>query len=271
MRWLIFLDWHNDEIGRNMKQDRFSLKVGEYVIHIGGLSEKGIDKEINQDAYKIGICEEKELAYIIVADGLGSCKHSDQGAYKIVEIVENWLLSKLSEYAFLSDNVSNIMTKRIVEEWNVSYGIDEVFDYDTTMHMAVFYKGSLLVGGIGDGMALISFDDKICKDTIDTKNLFSNVTNSMCSLNANELLEYEVIKDSDFNEKAVMILSTDGIADDLIPEKKLTLPSYFEKVINAEGLDALQNELQEWIEDWETESHSDDKTLCYLVIEKEKK
>ena len=68
-----------------------------------------------------------------------------------------------------------------------------------------------------------------------------------------------------------MILSTDGIADDLIPEKKLTLPSYFEKVINAEGLDALQNELQEWIEDWETESHSDDKTLCYLVIEKEKK
>ena len=137
--------------------------------------------------------------------------------------------------------------------------------------MAVFYKGSLLVGGIGDGMALISFDDKICKDTIDTKNLFSNVTNSMCSLNANELLEYEVIKDSEFNEKAVMILSTDGIADDLIPEKKLTLPSYFEKVINAEGLDALQNELQEWIEDWETESHSDDKTLCYLVIEKEKK
>ena len=32
------------------------------------------------------------------------------------------------------------------------------------------------------------------------------------------------------------------------------------------GGDALQCELEEWIGDWETESHSDDKTLCYLSI-----
>lgn len=254
-----------------MKQDKFSLQLGKYVIYIGGLSEKGIDKDINQDAYKIGINSEKKLAYIIVADGLGSCKHSDEGARKITEIVENWLLSKLSSYAFLSDNVSNIMTKRIVEEWNASYGLKEVFDYATTMHVAVFFKGSLLIGGIGDGMALISFDNKMCKDIIDSRKLFSNVTNSMCSLDIDDLLEYEIIKDSEFNEKAVIILATDGVSDDLIPEKKLTLPAYFEEVIQDNGVDALQNELQEWIEDWETEGHSDDKTLCYLMIEKEKK
>ena len=139
------------------------------------------------------------------------------------------------------------------------------------MHVAVFFKGSLLIGGIGDGMALISFDNKMCKDIIDSRKLFSNVTNSMCSLDIDDLLEYEIIKDSEFNEKAVIILATDGVSDDLIPEKKLTLPDYFEEVIQDNGVDALQNELQEWIEDWETESHSDDKTLCYLVIEKEKK
>lgn len=271
MRWLIFLAYLDNEMGRNMKQDKFSLKVGRYVIHIGGLSEKGIEKEINQDAYKIGINMEKELAYIIVADGLGSCKHSDEGSLKITEIVENWLLSKLSEYAYLSYNVSNIMTKRIVEEWNAAYGVKEVFNYDTTMHMAIFYKGSLLIGGIGDGMALISVDDQICKDTIDSRNLFSNVTNSMCSLDVNELLEYEIVKAEEFNEKIVMILATDGIADDLIPEKKLTLPNYFGEVIQENGVDTLQKKLKEWIEDWETESHSDDKTLCYLVIEKEEK
>ena len=139
------------------------------------------------------------------------------------------------------------------------------------MHVAVFFKGSLLIGGIGDGMALISFDNKMCKDIIDSRKLFSNVTNSMCSLDIDDLLEYEIIKDSEFNEKAVIILATDGVSDDLIPEKKLTLPDYFEEVIQDNGVDALQNELQEWIEDWETEGHSDDKTLCYLMIEKEKK
>lgn len=251
-----------------MKQDVNNLRTGRYTIYIGGLSEKGIEKVINQDAFRIGKSEQNELAYIIVADGLGSCKHSDQGASKITEIVESWLLNKLPEYAYLSDNVANIMTKRIVEEWNSAFEIDEIFDYDTTIHLAVFYKGSLLIGGIGDGMALISYDDLVCKDSIDNKNLFSNVTNSMCSLNVNELMEFEIVSE-EIHKKAIMILSTDGIADDLIPEKKLTLPGYFEEVICDSGIEALQNELQEWIEDWETESHSDDKTLCYLAIEKE--
>lgn len=247
------------------------IKINKCSIALGGLSEIGVDKKVNQDAFRIGVDEDKELAYIIVADGLGSCKYSDQGATKIADILERWLLSKLPEYAFLSDNVANIMTKRIVETWNAAYDIDEINDFDTTVHLAVFYKGSLLIGGIGDGMALISYDELVCKDNIDDKNLFSNVTNSMCSLNVLELLDFEVIPESSYSDKAIVILSTDGIADDLIPEKKLTLPAYFQEVLEKQGIEALQDELKEWIEDWETESHSDDKTICYLAIEKERR
>lgn len=252
-----------------MKQEVKNLSMGRYTINIGGLSEKGIEKKLNQDAFRIGINTQYELAYIIVADGLGSCKHSDEGASRMTEIVESWLQNKLPGYAYLSDSVANIMTKRIVEEWNLSYEMEAVYDYDTTVHLAVFYKGSLLIGGIGDGMALVSYDDLVCKDSIDTKNLFSNVTNSMCSLNVNELMEFEIIPEDEIHKNAIVIISTDGIADDLIPEKKLTLPGYFAEVIRDKGVQILQNELKEWIEDWETESHSDDKTLCYLVIEKE--
>lgn len=253
-----------------MKLEKQTLNNTSEKIYLGGLSKIGVDKRVNQDAFRIGTDSGNNLAYVIVADGLGSCKYSDIGAAKIVDIIENWLLIKLPEYAFLSVNVANIMAKRMVEEWNASYGIDEIYDYDTTVHLAVFYKGCLLIGGIGDGMALVSYDDLVCKDHIDVKNLFSNVTNSMCSLSVNELLDFEIIPETSYKKKAIMILSTDGITDDLIPEKKLTLPDYFQKVLNEKGIDALQDELKEWIEDWETESHSDDKTICYLAIEKER-
>ena len=252
-----------------MIQNNMELRIGQNRVSLGGLSEKGVDKKKNQDSYKLGVDEKNELAYIIVADGLGSCKCSDQGSARITEIIENWIVNKLPEYSYLSDNVANILAKRMVEEWNESYEMGQIYDYDTTVHVAIFYKGSILVGGIGDGMLLVNYDNLVCKDYIDGGNMFSNVTNSMCSLNVKELLDFEIISSDSFKNHAVIIISTDGIADDLIPEKKLTLPEYFRKTIGENGLDTLQNELQDWISNWETESHSDDKTLCYLAIEKE--
>lgn len=252
-----------------MIQDKKDVKIGPYKIFIGGLSEKGVDKQKNQDAFRIGVDKNNELAYIIVADGLGSCKYSAQGSSRIAEIVESWVLNKLPGYAYLTDNVANILAKRMVEEWNASYEMDVIYDYDTTVHLAVFYRGSILVGGIGDGMILVDYDDLVCKDFINDGNLFSNVTNSMCSLSVNELLGFEIISVDSYKEHASIIISTDGIADDLIPEKKLTLPGYFRETIDKNGVDNLQSELQDWIWNWETESHSDDKTLCYLAIEKE--
>ena len=252
-----------------MKSDKKELVFNQKKLCVGGLSDKGVDKDINQDAYRIGISKDKELAYVIVADGLGSCKYSDQGAKKITEIIEQWVLTKLTQYSFLSDNVANIMTKRIVEEWNCSYDMQEINQYDTTVHIAIYYKGSVLIGGIGDGMALLGCNRIICKDCIDKKDLFSNVTNSMCSINVNELMSFQIVQTVNLEDDVIMIVSTDGIADDLIPEKKLTLPDYFLDVIREGSSDALQEELEEWISDWETENHSDDKTICYLAVTEE--
>lgn len=244
-------------------------KIGQYNIFLGGLSEKGINKKRNQDAYRIGIDENKEFAYIIVADGLGSCEFSDIGSSRVVEIIEDWILNKLSNYSFLSDNVANILIKRIVEAWNSSFESNEIHEYDTTVHLALFFKGRFLLGGIGDGMVLVDADDIIHKDLIKDNDLFSNVTNSMCSLNVEELLEFEILSEVSCQEKISIIIATDGISDDLIPEKKLTLPRYFIESINKDGIKGLQDELKDWLMNWETEGHSDDKTLCYLVVEKE--
>ena len=89
-----------------MIQNNMELRIGQNRVSLGGLSEKGVDKKKNQDSYKVGVDEKNELAYIIVADGLGSCKCSDQGSARITEIIENWIVNKLPEYSYLSDNMT---------------------------------------------------------------------------------------------------------------------------------------------------------------------
>ena len=144
-----------------MKQDYLRKIFGRKILSVAGLSEIGVSKNVNQDAFRMGISEENNLAYIIVADGLGSCRYSDQGAERIVDIIERWILDKLPGYSYLNDSVAHTLENRILQEWNASYSPEEIYDYDTTVHAAVFYKGSILVGGIGDGMALIKIGDLV--------------------------------------------------------------------------------------------------------------
>lgn len=255
------------QIMRVEKLDLFT-ETG-YHIYMGGFSEIGVDKRVNQDAIKIGSVPNKDIAYILVADGLGSCKKSDEGSAKIVELAEEWILNRMTMYSMMTNSVANIFMKKLIEAWNENYEVSESYDYDTTIHFAIFYKGSVLVGGVGDGMALISYDNLVCKDFVDSTDLFSNITNSMCSMNISELMTGEVVQQEEYKKDMQIILSTDGISDDLIPEKKLTLPDYFVSVIRQNGWNILQEEISEWITDWETDGHSDDKSLCYMIIEKE--
>lgn len=251
-----------------VEKEEIVLNSG-YHIYLGGFSEIGVDKKKNQDAIKIGSDLNKEIAYILVADGLGSCEKSDEGAAKIIELAEEWIVNRMTMYSMLSNSVANIFMKKLIEAWNSVFDVDEKYDYDTTIHFAVFYKGYVLVGGIGDGMVLMAYDDLVCKDFVDAMDLFSNVTNSMCSINVSELMTGEVVDKSEYNCGMQIIISTDGISDDLIPEKKLTLPAYFRTAIYEDGFENLQKEIVDWIQDWETDGHSDDKSLCYMIIEKE--
>ena len=252
-----------------MEQCWKQLKIGDRWISIGGISETGVKKKENQDAFRIGVDCKKQIAYIIVADGLGSCMYSSQGANKIADIIEMWIMNSLPEFDSLSDSIAEEMIGRVIFEWKASYDSSYIREYDTTFHVALLYKGSLLIGGIGDGMALVSYDKFPCKDYISTHKGFSNITESICSVGSMEEVSHEIITSDSIKNRAIVIISTDGISDDLIPEKMNTLPAYFMEAIRANGIASFHLELEDWISDWQTENHSDDKTLCYLMIEME--
>ncbi len=238
--------------------------------YLGSFSVIGKDKVINQDSCTIGCSEENGIAYIFVADGLGSCKYSDQGSKRVNDIAETWVINELPKYKELTDSVANIFYKKLIDAWEDSVlTTEKYYEYDTTFHAAIYYRGSFLVGGVGDGMAVIAIDGEMPTDVIESRDLFSNVTNSMCTLDVRNIIGGHTFKVASDKAYVAVILSSDGISDNLIPEKKLTLPTYFYDSIEEHGINALQTEIEEWLTDWQTEGHSDDKTIAYMILEKE--
>ncbi len=247
------------------------IDFGNYKISLGGTSHIGIDKNKNQDSYLFEILPENECTYLIVADGLGSCSKSDEGSKKICEIIRAWINEELFKYERLSDSVANIFKKHVIEAWKDAYSMDEISQYDTTMHTALWYKNELLVGGIGDGMLLVRSGEILAKDYIDSEKFFSNITNSMCSIDVYEQMNFEVLSKELTDGDSMVIMATDGIADDLVPEKKLSLLDYFQETIKTSGVENLHKELVEWIDEWDTDGHSDDKTIAYMLVQRDAK
>ena len=236
-------------------------------VFLGGYSEQGHDKAINQDAFRFKRIAEKNLAYIIVADGLGSCAHSDEGADTVTRIVEQWIKEDLGQYGVLSESIGNILARHVIDNWRKIYSEQIRIEYDTTVHFAIWLKDKVMVGGVGDGMLLVE-QNGYCGDYVSKGNFFSNVTNSMCSENIDELFSTEVIEKS--GDDLGIIIATDGIADDILSEKKVELPAYFRDIIQSQNQMALNAEIEDWLENWETEGHCDDKTICYLIASGEK-
>ena len=60
---------------------------------------------------------------------------------------------------------------------------------------------------------------------------------------------------------------TDGISDDLNEKSKQELPKYLNSKLKEVGIEQLQSELIDWILNWKTQGHTDDRTICMLNID----
>lgn len=237
-------------------------RIGGRIFHLGMISCAGSDKKINQDAALVGITQDQRTAYIIVADGLGSCSNSDKGSKRIVHLVKEWIENQLPKYSDLTENVALILERWLITKWEEIYE-GESSDYDTTVHYAIFRSDNLMVGGIGDGMLIIGSTDGI-NDYIPEKDYFTNITDSISSTDAVNKFHSSILH---VKNKFTCVIATDGIAEDLDVAGKRKLPGYFEDKIEKDGENALYDELKDWVNDWGTELSSDDRTLVYMIGE----
>lgn len=196
---------------------------------------------------------------VVVSDGLGSKAHSDHGSkaacLAVIEAAKRFQKNP-------NTDVVDIL-RLIHANWLVNIAPYPSSKCSATCLFAVQIEGTITLGRLGDGMiaALGETDDNHLILSDDKQDSFSNYTNSLQQDFKPEQWETEMIDSSRCN---AVVLCTDGISDDLLPEKQFI----FAQAIYSAYVDlkpvARNRDVKRWLNEWPVPHHSDDKTIACL-------
>lgn len=240
---------------------------GNYTFTYNAISVKGErhqkNNEVNQDFFTCNI--RNEIKYAIVADGLGSAAYSDKGAEKAVTLLEQMILDHFTNETIVSEMEMNLFHYEFLEAWK-QYFPNTYRDHDTTLLYVIIFNHGVVAGSVGDGLILSLVDNQVdyLKENRDS---FSNQTFSLASNHAINNFR-SIYKPIDFEDDlpCIFILATDGVSDDLKPEMVEQLPVYLFEELTDKGVKEMQKVIGDWIINWQTSNHTDDRTFCMLSI-----
>lgn len=210
------------------------------------------DGSPNQDA--ISVRGRDGGRFIAVADGLGSRRFSHIGSQRAVELAREVILDRS---AILS---SADAPSELSRAWRQAFS-GRYDDFETTCLWAwVDRHGRGTIGQAGDGLALIRSEGKFRVLTA-MKDGFGNQTTTLAqadSVGATSA-DIELIAPGDG-----VLLMTDGISDDLIPEQ---LEPFFDAIYRRQQRSSKRR-MKRWLESelqqWSTPRHGDDKTIASI-------
>ena len=231
------------------------------IIEFFGVSVKGPhhhkSKSPNQD-YWLGR-QTRQGTLIAVCDGLGSRPGSELGSKNACLAV--WDSFKLWQKAKNSDANDLIRLVKILWDVRTPAPRDK---YATTCLFAAFTpEQRLLVAGLGDGLAVVKHPDNRIEKVIWRETGFSNETISLGT--PHHLNDWKCISHDEIDAGTVILLASDGVADDLIEER---IPDFLDWLVQTYGsLSPRQRylELTRLIRGWPTARHQDDKTIAIII------
>ena len=207
------------------------------------------DDEPNQDA--VGIYGLRGGWCIAVADGLGSRSKSHLGSRKAVNLLRQ--IMRGAEMLVAAE-----VTPELRVAWLNHFGTD-YHDYETTCLWAcVEASGHGVIGQVGDGLLLVR--------SAGVFNVMSTPRRGYS--NHTETLAQRAHLDSCSARVALtqpgdgVLMMTDGIADDLIPDQ---LESFFNAIyqrIRQCSKRRTRRWLTQELNGWSTPNHGDDKSLA---------
>ncbi len=211
----------------------------------------------NQDSWKAR--RYKWGNVVVVSDGLGSKAHSDYGSkaacLAVFEAAKSYQNTP-------NANIADIL-RLIHANWLVKIAPYSSTDCSTTCLFAIQIGGVITLGRLGDGMivAVGKSDEHHIILSDKKQDSFSNYTNSL--QHEFRPVQWEIAT----IESAVcyaVVLCTDGISDDLLPEKQLVFAQELYSTYADMESKERKKDLKRWLNEWPVPGHSDDKTIACL-------
>ena len=196
---------------------------------------------------------------VVVSDGLGSKAHSDHGSKAACLAV----FEAAKSYQNTPDaNIVDIL-RLIHANWLVKIAPYSSTDCSATCLFAIQVEGILTLGRLGDGMiaALGETEENHLILSDNKQDSFSNYTNSLRQEFKPDQWEIATIESAAYN---AVVLCTDGISDDLLPEKQIEFVREFVDEYSDMKRGKRRNSIQKMLTDWPVPGHSDDKTIACL-------
>lgn len=199
---------------------------------------------------------------IVVCDGLGSKPQARLGAraacQAVREAVTKWYADDLRPVSYLSHLVELF--------WRLRIHPVEPEEAATTCLLALACRGgSWVVGGIGDGMAVVLENGQHLERVIgDRGDAWGNETLALGMSSGARFWNLMVL--SAPVKERVAVLATDGVADDILPEQ---VGAFCRWLIDDFGpLEPFHRwcRLGSVLRNWPTPKHLDDKTVAVLSL-----
>ena len=214
-------------------------------------TKMGFEKENNQDSCFFNAND--SIFAISICDGLGSAKKSAEGSKKASELLVN-LLTR-----------NEFSKERFQSEWLECFK-ENTKEFNTTAKFIKISKENIHFGGIGDGLIAIKSERHIT--TLSDRGEFSNQT--ACIFDINYLNAFTEM-DISLNEKAIMIICTDGFSEDIRDEGLNLLLKEAENLFGAESkAKEFDESLIDLLNNWPNVTNGDDKTVAFIAVRKTK-
>ena len=221
----------------------------------------GYNKTINQDSNEI--YESSKYLLSIVADGLGSAKHSGIGSYQAVKAVRK----AITQWRSLKESNNNVLLQLIHFYWSLFINDLKLEKKDCSTTCLFIYinkeNNEGLIAQLGDGMIYFESNNYIyltsASDDFNYTKALGNSTSAKDWVVNTIKLDLENLR---------FFIATDGISDDLIENKEKEFLLYLIKSMKQLAKNNCNKYLNKILKEWPTKFHTDDKTVCVTWSER---
>lgn len=199
-------------------------------------------------------------AMIAVCDGLGSRPMAKLGAIQACLAARD----AINSWNQLPNRSASTLPRLIRAFWEMRTAPAEPDQCATTcLFAAATRQGRLIIGGLGDGLALLRFPDGNTRRLIERGSSFTNQT---LGLGVPHKLSDWVLDVVPVAEPhTAVVLATDGIADDLVEDRMSGFANWLCERFLPMPPSARYRAIEKELRNWPTPSHQDDKTVAVLT------